>query len=100
MTLSTVQARKMAKRLGQFRSKLTLSDIEEALPELNDPAAANAWLEKAYIWAASGKIPGTVANACVRAVEVWLKSYDLAKVTARIRELEQQLAEANRRRDA
>ncbi len=89
---------KAARRSAQRRRRLTLPEVEQELGALDTPQDAQRWLRQAYVWAAGGLVPGTVASAMVRAAEVWLKAHDMAQVAGRIRELEQLVADLRRPR--
>src|SRR2546422_11748462 len=47
-----------------------------ALPMLEAPTAAKAWLRAAYEWAAIGKVPGSRALAMVGAIREWGKLHE------------------------
>ncbi len=99
---SSEQARRLGKKGGRPR-KLRVNDVEEALGALDTLEDAGRWLRQIGIWAAAGKLSGAVANACVRSVEVWLKTHE-SKLTrqvvddlkGRLAELEGQLRERPR----
>ena len=84
---------------------MTLDRVEAELPPLDCPDHAKGRLAKLCNWTAAGLLPGSVAAAAVRAVEVWLKANDsqlererLREAEKRIADLEQELSRARRGR--
>jgi len=67
---------------------LTLKQVEARLPKLADMASAKRRCELICNWAAAGVVSGSAANACVRAVEIWLKLHDFEIDRQRMKELE------------
>lgn len=99
MTLSTTgQAMELARRSAQRRRKLTLDDVERELPPMDTAEHVRAGLQLVQRWACAGMLPGTVANAAVRAAEVWLKLHEHEFDRDRIRDLERQLRELKAKR--
>jgi hypothetical protein len=88
------------------RIRLTLTNVERILGELETLEDAQRWLRQAYLWSAAGMLKGAVAGACVRAAEVWIRAHD-SKVTRdsvlqlqrRIQQLEQELQRVRREMD-
>ena len=101
---SSEEARALGRRGGRPR-KLRVPDVEEALGALDTLEDAGRWLRQIGIWTAAGKLTGAAAGACVRSVEVWLKTHE-SKLTrqvvddlkSRLAELEDQLRERDRPR--
>jgi hypothetical protein len=89
----------MARRAGQAsgrarrqQRKLTLADVEAALPPaLDTPERIRAALELVQRWACGGLLAGSVAGSAVRAAEAALKAYEASLDRDRIVELEQRV---------
>jgi hypothetical protein len=99
---STEEARRLGRRGGRPR-KLRLADVEEQLGALDTLEDAGRWLRLIGLWAAANLLSGSVAGACVRAVEVWLKTHEskLARqvvddLRSRLEELEGQVRQPRR----
>jgi hypothetical protein len=97
------EARALGQRSGQARRKLTLEDVERALPPMDSVEHVKDRLQTICNWSVAGLVAGSQAGAAVRACEQWLKLHawalDLARVRqleARLRELEAQLAQHRR----
>jgi hypothetical protein len=78
---------------------LTLERVEAELPPMDTPEHVRAGLQLVQRWAVAGMLAGTVAGACVRAAEAWLKIHEheldlqrLKILERRVRELEAELA--------
>jgi hypothetical protein len=67
---------------------LTLKQVEARLPALDSVEHAMRRCELLCNWAAAGVVSGSAANACVRAVEIWLKLHDFEIDRERIKQLE------------
>jgi len=94
--LTSAAARALGQRSGQARRRLTLEDAAQECGPLTTAEDAMHRMDHAYLLARTGVLPGTVVNAMVRAVEVWLKAHDLQTVQRRLRAVEQELAAARR----
>ena len=70
---------KAAKR----KAALTLERVEATLGALDSLEDAQRWLRHIGLWAAAGLLAGSVTSACVRAVEVWIRSHE-ARLSERI----------------
>lgn len=88
---------------AKARRRLTLERVEAELGELTGLEDAQRWLRRLALWAAGGLLAGSVAGACNRAVEVWLKCHESRLTTevvddlrARLEVLEAQLKERER----
>ena len=74
------------------RRKLTLTRVEQELGKLQTLEDAERWLRIVGSWAAAGMLPGAVASACVRSVEVFVRAHE-AKVTRKlVEELQRKIA--------
>ena len=73
MKFNSVTGRAAARVSGRVRRQLNTERAAEELGALETPADAERWLRQLVIWGAGGKVPGTVLNGAVRAVEVWIK---------------------------
>jgi hypothetical protein len=91
-------AREAGRKGGKAKvaKKLSLARIQDDLGPLENLEDAQRWLMKVGQWAASGMLSGATAHACVRAVEVWIKSHEsrltrdvVDKLRARLEELEE-----------
>ena len=74
---------------AKAKAKLTLTKVEETLGPLNDLDDCARWLRQLALWAASGLVPGAVAHATVRAVEIRLRVFESkldAEVAATLRQ--------------
>jgi hypothetical protein len=88
-----------ARRSAAARRRLIYDDVLAALGELETPADAKRWLKTAFVWGASGLIPGTMANACASCVREWLKAHAEELDLGRIKVLEQRIAELEAERE-
>jgi len=88
------QAQALGRKSGAARRRLTLEDAARECGPLLTEKDAMRRADHAYLLARTGLLPGTVVNAMVRAVEVWLKAHDLQTVQRRLRAVEQELAAA------
>ena len=97
--LDSQRAAELGKASGRARRKLTLADVEAALPPMDSPEHVRAGLQLVQRWAAGGLLAGSVAGACVRAAEAWLKLHEYEVRLARMRDLEAKIKrlEAERR---
>lgn len=66
-------ARRAGRLSGRARQKLTPERVADHLGELKTSQDAERWLRRLTVLAVSGKMAGTVLNASVRAVEIWLR---------------------------
>ena len=82
---------KAARRDERVRSHI------ENLPDLTDFAAAQCWLRVVAELAASGLLPGSQASAAARAVEIWVRTEHARVDRNRVRDLERQVKELERR---
>ncbi len=80
------------------REKLDLEKVEAAFGRLETLEDAERRLERLCTWAAAGLLPGAVASAATRSVEVWLKSFEtklskqtLDEVIARVDQMRAQI---------
>ncbi len=71
---------------------------------MDTPEHVRAGLQTVQRWAAAGMLAGTVAGACVRAAEAWLKLHEheldrqrMKALEHRVRELEAELAQRPQR---
>ncbi len=87
------RAAEIAARSASRRRKLTYEDVVAELGELETPADAKRWLKTAFTWGASGRIPGTMANACGTCVREWLRAHQEEIDLSRIKALEARIAE-------
>ena len=78
---------------ARARRKLTLERVEQELGKLDDLDDCARWLQRLGYWAASGLVPGAVAHATVRAVEIRLKVIEAALTERVTTELRQRLDE-------
>ena len=83
---------------AKARRKLTLDRVEAELGDLETLEEAQRWLRSIGIWAMAGMVPGTVANAAVRSVDVWLRAHEskltrelMDKLRARVEDMEAQV---------
>ena len=73
---------KRAREAGQkggrakARRKLTLDRVEAEFGDLDTLEDAQRWLRLVGTWAAAGLLAGTVANAAVRSIDVWLRAHE------------------------
>ena len=88
---------------AKARRRLTLERVEAELGELAGLEDAQRWLRRLALWAAGGLLPGAVAGACNRSVEVWLRAYEsrltqevVDDLRARLETLEAQVKERAR----
>ena len=65
------------------RRSLTLDRVEQELGHLETVDDAMRRLDRICLWALGGLLPGVVANASVRSVEVWLKASE-SKLTEKV----------------
>ena len=72
---------------------LDLVRVERELPPMDTPENVRAGLQLVQRWAAAGLLAGTVAGACVRAAEAWLKLHEHELDRQRMRQLEQRVRE-------
>jgi len=70
------RARELGRRGGKARAKLHLERVEAELGALETLEDAQRWLRQIALWAAGGLLHGSVASACNRAVEVWLRAHE------------------------
>ena len=84
---------------GRPRTRLTLAQLTVELGELETPRDAKRWLAAAYRWAAVKLLPGTAANACVRAVAEWQKIHESEATFEAIEELRSTVARVTAERD-
>jgi hypothetical protein len=96
------EAQRIGRRGGRPR-KLRLPEVEAQLGALDTLEDAGRWLRQIGLWAAAGMLNGATAGACVRAIEVWLKTHEskltrqvVDELRARLAELEQQTRERPR----
>src|SRR6266516_3089715 len=61
---------------SKWASRLTLPRVEQELGGLSTLDDAARWLRLLGVWATAGLVPGVVANAAVRAVDVWLRQHE------------------------
>ena len=85
------RARELGKASGRARQRLDLERVERQLPAMDSPEQVRAGLQLVQRWAAAGLLAGSVAGACVRAAEAWLKVHEYELDLARIAELEEQV---------
>ena len=87
------KARQAGRKGGRAkaRMKLNLARVEEELGQLDTLDDAERWLRTIGIWAAAGMLAGAVASACVRSIEVWLRSFEKRSIEAEIDELREQV---------
>ena len=78
------------------RRKLTLDRVEQEFGPLETVDDAKRRLDRIGIWAAAGLIPGTVAGAVVRSVEVWIKAHESELTNRVVDELKGDLARLRR----
>ena len=69
-------ARTAGRKGGQVKQRLHLEEVEHAFGQLTTIEDAQRRLERLGVWAAAGLLPGSVAGAAVRSVEVWLKAHE------------------------
>jgi hypothetical protein len=86
-----------ARRSAQVRRRLVYEDVLAALGELETPTDAKRWLKTAFVWGASGLIPGTMANACASCVREWLKAHEAELNHERVKALEERIRELEAR---
>lgn len=67
------QAGKRSGEVRRVRRLRTPAEVERDLGALETEADGIRWLRLITVWASSGLIPGTIANAGVRAAEVFLR---------------------------
>lgn len=60
--------------LEQANGRLTLDQVEQAFGSLGSLEDAERRLERIGVWAVAGMLPGSVAGAAVRSIEVWIKA--------------------------
>lgn len=96
MGFDSESARTAAKRSHHARRRLLLCDVEDELPPLTDLDSAKHRLDRIGIWAAAGLVPGTVAGAVVRSVEVWIKAHESELTNRVVDELKGDLARLRR----
>jgi hypothetical protein len=102
--LGSDRARELARLSARRRRRLSLADVEAALPPaLDTPERIRAALELVQRWACAGLLAGSVAGSAVRAAEAALKLYEaqldrerLKALERRVRELERELAQRPR----
>ena len=63
--------------------RLTLRRVEQELGQLETVDDAMRRLDRICLWALGGLLPGVVANAAVRSVEVWLRGCE-SKLTEKV----------------
>ena len=78
------------------RRKLTLDRVEQEFGPLETVDDAKRRLDRIGIWAAAGLVPGTVAGAVVRSVEVWIKAHESELTNRVVDELKGDLARLRR----
>jgi hypothetical protein len=61
---------------ARARRRLTLERVERELPPLDSPESAMLRLDRIGLWATAGMLPGSVASAVVRSVEVWIRGHE------------------------
>ena len=88
MTVGNPEIWKHAAEGGRARARkrketLTLERVEATLGALDSLEDAQRWLRHIGLWAAAGLLAGSVTSACVRAVEVWIRSHE-ARLSERI----------------
>ena len=76
-------AREGARASARARKRLTLDQVEQELGSLETVDDAMRRLDRICLWALGGLLPGVVANATVRAVEVWLRGHE-SKLTQQV----------------
>ena len=87
-------AREGGRASGLARRRLTLADVEAALPPaLDTPERIRMALELVQRWACGGLLSGSVAGSAVRAGEAALKLYESQLDRERIEDLERKIAE-------
>jgi hypothetical protein len=86
---------KYASQGGKAKSarSLNVEKVEAAFGPLVTPEDAKSRLATISVWAVAGMVPGTVANAAVRAVEVWLKCDEAAADRERLKQAEKRISE-------
>lgn len=95
------RARELGKASGRVRRKLTLADVEAALPPaLDSPEAVRVSVQKIRDWACARLLAGSMASAAVRACEVALKALDSAATFEAIEELRKSVRRLQAERDA
>jgi hypothetical protein len=72
----------------------------DELGPLKNPEDARRWLELIGQAVAAGRLPNRDGQVAVRAVEAFLRAFDVGELTDRIRELEAQLKKLKRVRAA
>lgn len=93
--LSALAAKARAEREAR---RLTLPKVEAQLGELATLEDAMRWLRQIGLWCAAGMLAGSVASACNRSVEVWVRAHEsrltrevVDQLRKRLGELEQQV---------
>lgn len=71
--------------------RMRLARVVTELPPMDSLEAAKARLEIISTLAVSGALAGSQAGAAVRAVEVWVKTYQAELDRNRLRDLERQI---------
>jgi hypothetical protein len=91
-------ARTAAQRSAQRRKRLTLADVDAALPPLVTLEDAKHRLDQLGRWIAGGMLSGTQGMGAVRSVEAWCRAFEsemdrqaLKAAEHRISELEGEL---------
>ena len=87
----SASAREAGKRSGKARQRLTLTQVEAELGSLVTLEDAQQRLDRIGVWALSGLLPGSVAGASVRSVEVWVKTHESKLTQEVVQELRQRL---------
>ena len=78
------------------RKSLTLDRVEQELGPLEAVDDAMRRLDRICLWALGGLLPGVVANAAVRSVEVWLKASESQLTEKVVDELQADLERVKR----
>src|SRR5262245_2092408 len=94
--------KEMARRSAEVRrarKRLLPTDVEAALGSLESEADAVRWLKVIAAWSAGGRIPGAVASALVRAVDVFGRLLEARASIEAVAELSQRLTDVTAERD-
>ena len=85
---------------GAYASRKPTSLDADALPPLDSPQAACAWLEIIGRGVASGKVGPKEGTTLVKCIEAWLRAHDQGAVTKDIERLRSALEAWGRTGDA
>ena len=92
MTFDKRSAKAAGKRSGAARKRLTLEDVETAFGMLDSLEDAQRRLERLGVWAAAGLLPGSVAGAACRSVEIWIRASESKLTREVVEELKAEVA--------